>query len=233
MAAASGAVGGALTGAKLGSFGGPVGIGVGTGLGALGGWMLGRKKKKPSAEEQEEAALQSDIAGLRESAGEKREQAGALSSMGTEALAPVLNYFKAILGSDPGALMEATKPERGRVIDQYDAARRSAAQFGARGGGTNAAISESYMQQANQLSDITSMAKRDATTQLGELGATLTGLGLSAEQLASADLNMVINAVLGRQQLALEKRGQTMGLFGDIGTAAGSVLGAVLTRGKD
>jgi len=168
---------------------------------------------------------------LQTAATEKRQQAGELRQMGTEeALAPVTQFYKQQLGEDPSALMDATKGERGRVIDQYDAARRAASQFGPRGGGTNAAISESYFQQANQLSDITSMAKKDAASQLGQLGATMTGLGLSADQLASADLATVIQAVLGREQLKLAKRGQNLQLAGDIGSAAGSIAGAYMTR---
>jgi len=223
---------GATEAAKYGSMGsmfGPWGTAIGGGYGFLKGLFSGgndEEKKKKKAEE--DAA--GDIAALRESSAGTRKQAGQLSAMGAESLAPVQNYFQKLLGEDPSALMEATKGERGRVIDQYDAARRAASQFGPRGGGTNAAISESYFQQANQLSDITSMAKRDAASQLGQLGATMTGLGLSADQLASADLNTVIQAVLGRENLALEKRGQTMELLGNIGSAAGSIAGAYMTR---
>lgn len=228
MPSLSGAAIGAASGYGIGSkvpvpFAGPIGAGIG---GLVGLFKGGKKKKKPG----DEGDAAGDIQQLRESSADTRKQAGELSGMGAESLAPVKDYFKKILGEDPSAVMDATKGERGRVIDQYDAARRAASQFGPRGGGTNAAVSESYFQQANQLSDITSMAKRDAASQLGQLGATMTGLGLSAEQLASADLNTVIQAVMGKQQLDLQKRGQTMGLLRDIGSAAGSIIGSVMTR---
>jgi len=227
-----GAASGAAKGAAIGSFFGPVGTGVGAGIGALGGWLKGRnKKKKPKPGETPVGDAMSPEGQLQTAATEKRQQAGELKQMGMqEALAPATEYYQKQLGEDPSALMDATKGERGRVIDQYDAARRAASQFGPRGGGTNAAISESYFTQANQLSDITSMAKKDAATQLGQLGATMTGLGLSADQLASADLETVLSAVLAREGLSLQKRGQNMQLAGDIGGALGSIAGAYATR---
>lgn len=224
----SGAGAGALTGFGIGStFGGPIGGAIGAGIGGIAG--LFKKKKKKEPEQNPETA---DVNQLRESAAGNRAEGEQLGAQGQEAITPALGYYKDILSADPSAAMEATRGQRGRVIDQYDAARQAAAKFGARGGGTNAAIAESYFTQAEQLNDITSAAKSDAASQLGQLGQSLTGLGLSADQLASADINTVIQAVLGRESLKLQKSGQKMSLFGDLGQAAGSIIGAVMTKGK-
>ncbi len=148
--------------------------------------------------------------------------------MSTEALAPVLNYFKSIASGDPGALLQATMPERGRVIDQYDAARKSASTSMPRSGGATSALLNSYISEANQLSDITAGARKEGINSLANLGVTTAGLSLSADQLASADFDSIIRAVFGQQQIDADKRGQNMGLWGSLGEVAGTVIGEVI-----
>lgn len=147
---------------------------------------------------------------------------------GQEALSPVLEYFKQLISGDPAAMLQATQPERGKVIDQYDAARNAIARFAPRGGGQGSAIAGSYVQQAQQLSDITSRAREGAVEGLAQLGSQMQALGLNAEQVASMDLNALINAVLTREGLDVQKRGQTMGAWSEIGSAAGQFLGQYL-----
>ncbi len=226
--AAGGALSGAGTGAALGSFVPGIGTGIGAGVGAIYGGLRGLFSGGDDDEDAAKAA--SDLDPLRDSATALRQKGALLGGQGQQALAPTLAYYQSLIGQDPAALMQATAPERGRVIDQYDSARRAAAEFGPRGGATNAAIANSHFQQAQQLGDITSMAKRDATSQLAALGATMTGLGLSADQLASMDLNAVIQAVLGQDYLDIQKRGQTMAMWGGVGETAGSLAGLYLTR---
>ncbi len=229
--AGRGALSGAGTGAMIGSFGGPIGMGIGAGAGAIYGGLRGLFGGGDDEDEAAKvAAGDPNIDPLRESAAALRQKGAMLGGQGQQALAPTLAYYQALIGQDPGALMAATAPERGRVIDQYDSARRAAAEFGPRGGATNAAIANSHFQQAQQLGDITSMAKRDATSQLAALGATMTGLGLSADQLASMDLNAVIQAVLGQEYLDVQRRGQTMAMWSGVGEAAGGLAGLYLTR---
>jgi hypothetical protein len=155
-----------------------------------------------------------------------------LRQQGAEALSPVLEYFKQLMGGDPAAMAQATAPERGKVIDQYDAARQSIARFAPRGGGSGSAIAGSYVQQAQQLGDITSRAREGATAGLAQLGPQLQALGLNADQVASMDLNTLIQSVLSGEQLDVTKRGQTFGMWGDIGTGVGSLLGQWLGRGS-
>ena len=227
MPSLGGAVSGAATGAGIGSFVPGIGTGIGAGIGGLIGLFKGGKKKPKSGEEDDPEA--GDIAGLRESAARQRANADALGAQGNTAVAPVMQHYKDIL-TDPQANLAATRGQRGRVIDQFDAARQSASRFGARGGGTNAAIADSYFTQAGQLNDIASAAQNDAATQLGQLGTTMTGLGLSADQLASADISTVIQAVLGREQLKQQNKATNMGILGDLGSAAGSIIGGVLAK---
>lgn len=149
-----------------------------------------------------------------------------LSSQGTDALGPVLTYLKGVLGDNPSAVMDATRPERARVIDQYDTARKAISQFGPRGGGLTSSLAESNISEGETLAGITSAARKDAAGQAASLGTTLTGLGLSAQQLASMDLSEVIKAVLAREGFDVAKRGQNMEALAGIGEAVGTVLAA-------
>jgi len=225
-----GALSGAAKGAAIGSVVPGVGTLIGGGIGAAGGFLKGLFSKGDKDKDGEEGDPEAgDVASLRESAAEQRATGDAMGAQGQAAVAPVLQHYKDIL-TDPSANMAATRGQRGRVIDQFDAARQSASRFGARGGGTNAAVADSYFSQAGQLNDIASAAQNDAATQLGQLGTTMTGLGLSADQLASADISTVIQAVLGREQIKAGKSAANMALLGDLGSAAGDIIGGVLAK---
>lgn len=228
-----GAASGAAAGAGIGSIVPGIGTGIGAGIGGLIGLFKGGKKK-PNAAGADTVGTETDPTSqlLKDNAAKQRGTADEMKGAGMDAFAPVLDYFKKLLGNDPAALMEATKPERGRVMDQYDAARNSISNFAPRGGGSNAAVAGSYQQEAQQLGDVTSTAKREASAQAGQLGATITGLGLTADQLASADLNTVINAALARKGIDVQQRGQNMAAIGDLGQGLGTLLGTYLTRGS-
>lgn len=203
----------------------PIAIGLGSKL--LGGLFGGGDDDTPDAEGQ----LNELFPMLRESSANLRGRAGHLEGQADAAIAPVLRELRSMLSANPADVMDATRQERGRVIDQYDTARRAVAQFAPRGGGLNSVSAQSQFDQAESLADITSSAQRDATKSLATLGTSLAGLGLSAEQLASADLNAIINAVLAQQGIDATKRGQTMEMWGGIGQAAGTILGDILLGG--
>jgi len=167
---------------------------------------------------------------LGESSQNLQKQGNQFSSQGQDALGPLLQRMQALLGENPAALMDATRQERGRVIDQYDTARRAISQFGPRGGGTTSALADSRFAQAELLADITSSAKNDAMGMAGSLGVQLSGLGLSAQQLASADIETVIRAILAREGLNVQERGQNMQMWGSLGETAGNLFGIWATR---
>ena len=227
MPSLSGAGKGALTGASVGSiFGGPVGAGIGAGVGGLIGLFKGGKKKQKPGQ----ATPGSPEAQLQTSADKSGAMADTFEGQAQESIAPAQQYFKGLLSSNPSELMAATAPERGRVIDQYDAARQATANFGPRGGGSTSAQAASRTQQAQQLGDILSTGKREAATASSQLGTTLAGLGLSAKQLQSADLNTILQSILTREGFDIEKRGQTMQAIGGIGEGIGSILGGYLAK---
>lgn len=162
-----------------------------------------------------------------ETAGQTGQQ---YSQMGSEALAPAMEYLKNILSSDPSAVLEATRADRGRVIDQYDAARKAVEQFGPRGGGTTSALAQSRFSQAESLADITSNARQNAVATDAQLGPQLMSLGLNAQSLASSDIDSIIRSVMAREGLNVQQRGQNMQMVGDIAETIGTLIGIWLGR---
>ncbi len=195
---------------------------------ALGGAF---EKGAPKASTSGDFNLDGLMKQLQQSAGDLGTTGEALGSQGSQTLAPILDYFQKLAGGNPTALMEATAPERGRVIDQYDTARKAIGEFGPRGGGTNAALAGSRVSEASDLSNITANARTNAVNQGAQIGETLSGLGLSAEQLKNADLGTIVSAILNQQSLDLTRRGQNVGAASGLAEGLGTLLGLVLTRG--
>ncbi len=160
-----------------------------------------------------------------------KSKANEFGNMSAESIGPVLQYLKSILGDDPSAILDATRQDRGRVIDQYDTARQTIAQFGPRGGGTTSALAESRFSEAETLADLTSSKRSEAVALSGQLGTAFAGLGLSADQLADADLNTILNAILAREGFDVAKRGQNMEALAGIGEAVGTIIASKVGGG--
>jgi hypothetical protein len=194
------------------------------------GQLLGRRGRKDDDLAQTLAPL---LQNLQTSAGGLRETGQQFQSLGLEAAQPAIQYLRGLLSGSPAALQEATAPERGRVIDQYDTARRAMIEQGPRGGGTTSALATSRLREAGDLATLPALLRRDAAGMAGQMGTAFGELGLSADRLASANLDSVIRAVLGQEELRVTRRGQTAQVAGGIGEALGSLLGLwLITRGK-
>jgi len=250
----SGAASGAATGAAAGSIIPGIGTALGAGVGGLFGLFRGSNKPTatPTASPTTAAtpaagggvtlpSFEDLIASLQGSSAATRAKGADLAEQGNDALGPVLDYYKRLVGGDQATTLAATQPQRRRVTDQYDTARRAIENFGGRGGGANAAVAQSQFNQATDLSTISAEARTDAASTLAGMGTQLTGLGLSADQIASGDLSAIISAVLSKsgldlnrdlnqQQLALSRDGQQAALYGSLAEGLGTLLGLFLTR---
>lgn len=122
-----------------------------------------------------------------------------IAGQGLQSLGPVLQYLTALAGGDPQALANATQPERARVLDQYDSARK-ALQFAPRGGGQAGAIMQAGSKAAGDIGSLTADARRSAVGTLGSLGKGLLEEGLTEERYATDALTQVINAYLSLNQ---------------------------------
>jgi hypothetical protein len=225
--AGSGALKGGLKGAALGS----VVPGVGTVSGGLGGAALGGLwglfGGGGGDDEKELTDLEKNALGTEGLAGHAAKMGStsdALQQQGADTLGPALQYLQSILGTNPSAILSATAPERGRVIDQYDTARQAIATFAPRGGGQQAAFAGTYSDQANDLTVIFSTARREGFSQAMAVGSNQIGLGLSAAQLEAADLNTILNTILTREGFDMTKRGQNMEALAAIGEALGTII---------
>jgi hypothetical protein len=143
--------------------------------------------------------------------------AGASATKSGEAsLAPVLDYLKKAVGGDPSTLLSATGASAGRVIDQYDAARKSITAGSPRGGGTTGALAASHTQEAAQLADLLSQARTGAASTLGSLGSGLLSAGFQGQSAAISGLDALISTLSQQQQGQDQMWG---GLLGGIGEA--------------
>lgn len=144
-----------------------------------------------------------------------------LGSLGATGLQPALRFLTAITRGDPGAVGQATQPERARVIDQYDTARQAIAQFTPRGGGQTSTIARSFTDEAGALGDIFATGRREGATALSELSTQLASLGIQAEGLAGQNLSSLVNAFLAQDEAA---RASSEGFGMSIGSLIGMML---------
>lgn len=147
-------------------------------------------------------------------------QGSALSGQGEDALAPVLKYLMAVTGADPGALNTAIQPEKARVLDQYDTARK-ALQFAPRGGGQASATLQAGTRAASDISTLTAEARRSGVANLGTLGKGLLDTGIG-ETNAAARTYGDAAALYGR---ASDAQANSLGGFG---AALGKALPAII-----
>lgn len=138
------------------------------------------------------------------------------SLQGSELFGPAADYFKAVSSGDRQALLQATMPERKRVIDQYATAKRALG-MQPRSGGTAAAGSALEAGQASDLAATTAGARTQGAQVSADLGKAMQSLGLSAEALASGDLNAILQAL---EQKEAQKGQSAAGL----GQALGTIL---------
>lgn len=123
-----------------------------------------------------------------------------ITAEGQANLAPVLKYFAALAGGDPTALLQATAPERGRVIDQYDAARRSSAQFTPRGGGQASTQQEARVSEAQAISTQTATARTNAANTLASVASQQEQTGVTAQEASIQALASVLQPILAQNK---------------------------------
>lgn len=236
-----GAAKGAGTGAAVGSVIPGVGTVIGGGVGALIGGLFSHGKPK-AADGSDLSADGSDgstpttadqlTKTLTDQSAKLSKRGDQLGASGDNSMKLVTDYFSKLVGGDEQALLDATKVERGRVINQYDTARNAITQFGPRGGGSTSASAYSRISEANELSDVTASARTNAADKLTGIGATEQGLGLSADQLASGDIGQVLQSLFGQEQLDAQKSGQKSANYSALAQGIGTILALYLTRKK-
>jgi hypothetical protein len=187
-----------------------LGIGLGVGGGALPLLFGGEDKKQGRT-----------IQDLLSSANQSQALSKDLTGQGSEMFRDVIPYIKDLAGGDRQAILQATMPERRRVMDQYDTALKSIAEFSPRSGGTAASMNQIRAQEGQDLATIGSQ-KRDEGVKMGsDMAQALSQLGLNATQLGDSNLR----AIADIQQKQAEQKSQGLGGLGQaLGTIAGLFL---------
>lgn len=212
--------------AAAGSMFGPWGTAIGGGIGLLMGAMSDDDASKVDVDK----LLGPDLDKLRGRADQNSDLASKFMAKGDAALSPALSYFQSLLSGNPAAVMAATAPERGRVIDQYDTARKSIAAFSPAGGGTTGAAAQSRVTQGNELAEILSTARDKGAAGASQIGGQMLGAGLQTNALVSQDLNSVISAVLSGAGLQVQQEANEQAQDAAQGEAMGTMLGMLLSK---
>lgn len=110
-------------------------------------------------------------------------------------LGPISKYLKDVTGGDRQGLLQATMPERRRVIDQYATAKKAIAEFAPRSGGQASSMNALQAKEAGDLATTTSGARKEGIDTAVNFGSNLNQMGLSAEALAHGDLQSIIQAL--------------------------------------
>ncbi len=185
----------------LGDFGGPI-------AGAAG-LLLGGGNKDPYT---------GTISNLNKSYDTSADLAKSLQGQSQEMLTPASQYIKALISGDRQALLQATQPERRKVIDQYSAAKKSIGEFAPRGGGQSTAMANLASNQAADLSGITAGARAGAVGEGLKTGLAESQQGIYSQQVGNQALSGVLQGLKQEQQQK-----------SDTGSAWGKILGGVLT----
>lgn len=151
-------------------------------------------------------------------------EGGADTVQGHQALAPVLQYLLAVTGADPAALGVATQPERAKVLDQYDTARKSL-EFSPRGGGTASATMQAGARSASDIATITANARSKGFDQLAGLGKGLLDTGISTTAAGGSAYSQ--QAKLLSDASSEQDKGLS-GLFTSIGAAIPDIMALFL-----
>lgn len=144
-----------------------------------------------------------DVGGPTREAQDAARKLGANASdvlkQGSATISPVLHYLAALNSGDPSAILQATMPERRRVLDQYDTAKQ-AIRFDPRGGGTSSAMVEANAREASDLAMLGSKARTDSLKMSADLGEALTSQGLQGENAAAGHMANLLGPIMRQQE---------------------------------
>lgn len=167
------------------------------------------------------AGTDSLIGQLTQSAQGSDSRANDFFSQSKDILGPVNEYLKAVLGGDQNALMEVTKPERRRVIDQYAAAKKAIAEFTPRGGGQATAMNNLAGNQAADLAGIAASAKKQGLDAATTLGSQYNAIGAQQQGMAQNALGQALSGSSAQDA----QRAQN---WQSLAQGAGTILGMIL-----
>jgi hypothetical protein len=164
-------------------------------------------------------SITGDVNTLRNRAQQQFAQGQQIAGTGADALASVIGYLHPLITGDQAAIAAATAPERKRVIDQYDTAKK-AAEFAPRGAQAGAMLNIGA-QQAQQLATLPAQARAAAQQAMAQIAEYATQTGLQGESAAQGALANTLYPMLSQ-------RGQDQESIWKTFAALGSLIGAFI-----
>ena len=197
--------------------------------GGIGSAMLGGGAK-PTAQQKAAQNMQTGLGDLGFGAA-RRNIPAAEEGLATanRTLQPTLDFFRGILG-DKGEALQAVSPEVSTVIGQYDKARKAAAEFGPRGGGSAITQAEAPFSASQAISNLifgsragaAKALQSGAQTQAG-FAQALASLGLGAGQLGENAASNLAMQSLAEQKFRVEQ-------MTNIGKGLADVINSIIKR---
>lgn len=146
-----------------------------------------------------------------------------LAASGEATIDKSLHYLMPLLGGDKTAVTQTLAPEYDTILQQYDTARKTASETGPRGGAKGEAIAESTFKQADALSRLLQVVRREAANSVTGIGESRANRGVAKEATGIQSLDQAIASLTA-------KRGQNLQTYGDIGQGIGSVVASLLLK---
>lgn len=158
---------------------------------------------------------QGPSAGQTSSAGLLGSQATFATSSGENDILKSQNFWSAILSGDPTKISSVLGPQMSAINKQNQQRKMTAAQFGDRGGGTNATMANLDTNTTAQINDMIASLTGSAASSLGSMGGSLLNTGVQAGT-ASFD---------AQSQIQKENAAKWNDIFSSIGDIAGVIGG--------
>jgi hypothetical protein len=157
--------------------------------------------------------------------GEQKQQYGIMTNLenfgissGEKDISKSQDFWSSILSGDPTQISKVLGPEFSAINKQTQQQKKTTAEFGNRGGGTNALMQNLDTQTLGQVRGLLSGLTGTAAGQLGGMGQSLLGVGATAGAQASSEADTM-------QKENAAKWNDIFQSISDIAGAAGGFFG--------
>lgn len=134
------------------------------------------------------------------------------TSQGENDILKSQNFWSSILSGDQSKISQVLGPEESAINKQAQQQKKTTAEFGNRSGGNNAVMQSLDARTTSSINDMVSKLTSSAASNLGSLGTSLFGSGISATTSAFGAADVM--------------HGQTQAQWADIFNSIGTVAGA-------
>jgi len=194
---------------------------------------VGKGGSTPGISPQVSSELTQAETGLVNLAQTQAAQASQLFGLVEPGLVTSENYYETLASGDPGAIMRAIAPTAQASSEAAAGAKSNIMANAPPGGEKNLALEMTDVNRGAQISKTASGASTSAPSSLATLAAQTIPEALSGQTGASSSLTgaggiagNLGNLQIQGQTLAMEQKGQQLGMFGTLAGDIGSVVAA-------